>query len=243
MRRAALLCLVTLTAGCSSPTVFRAPSVLDTVECVRNGAADDRAGLDTWNTVIAGYEQSDTENPPGAGQVVFIGSSSIVHWQTLADDMAPLPALRRGFGGSATRQATHYVDRIVAPYDPRAVVLYEGDNDIAFGMSADCVPRDMQAFVAKVHETDPGLPIYVLAVKPSIARAHLWPESVRANEMIAALADENPDVTYIDVATPMFDEEGALMKDLFVADGLHMNSSGYAIWTETVRPVLLADLS
>ena len=27
-------------------------------------------------------------------------------------------------------------------------------------------------------------------------------------------------------------------KDLFVSDGLHMNSAGYGIWTKAVRPVM-----
>ncbi|MDG2308356.1 MAG: SGNH/GDSL hydrolase family protein [Candidatus Binatia bacterium] len=243
MRRIVLLVVLALAPACSRTTVTSEPSILDSVACVRNEVADERAGLDVWNETMDRFERGDAENPTASTPVVFVGSSSIVFWQTVKDDMAPLPVLNRGFGGSATRQATHNVERIVLPYDPRAVVLYEGDNDLAFGMSADCVLLDMQAFVEKVHAGKPGVPIYILAVKPSIARAHLWEESVRANALIAALAEEDPEVTFIDVATPMFDEDGKLNKDLFVADGLHMNAKGYAIWTEAVRPVLLADLN
>lgn len=240
MLRALVILALIVTAGCSKTTVE--PSILDTVRCVRSPAVDARAGLDVWDDVIVAYERADAEKKPEPGQVVLIGSSSVVFWQSSEEDLAPLAVLNRGFGGSVTRQATGYVDRIVLPYDPSAVVLYEGDNDIAFGMSADCVLRDVEAFVAAVQAARPGLPVYVLAVKPSIARAHLGDQFARANDLIAAFARETPDVTFIDVATPMRDSKGRLREDLFVEDGLHMNRKGYDVWKATIRPVLLEDL-
>lgn len=240
MRWVVAACVLTLLPSCTRATVQ--PSILDSVRCERNEAADALAGLDRWDERVAAFERADGEDPPSPGAVVFIGSSSVVRWGTVGEDMAPLPAINRGFGGSATRQATHYVDRLVLPYDPRAVVLYEGDNDIAFGITADCVLRDMEAFVASVHRGRPGLPVYVLAVKPSLARAHLWEEYLRANQLITAWAERTPGVTFIDVATPMFGEDGRLREDLFVEDGLHMNAQGYEVWTDAVRPVLQGDL-
>lgn len=238
MKSIAILSLLFVMAACSGTSV--APSILDSVHCERDEEADALAGLDVWEDTIAGFERADAEAPPEAGQVVFIGSSSIVFWATLAADVAPVSAINRGFGGSATRQATGYVDRVVLPYDPSAVVVYEGDNDIAFGISADCVLRDMEQFVDAVRSEKSDLPVYILAVKPSIARAHLWSEAVRANALFEALATSDENVTFIDVATPMFDAEGNLRRDLFIEDGLHMNAKGYAIWASTVRPVLLA---
>ena len=63
--------------------------------------------------------------------IVFTGSSSITFWETLEQDMAPLPVINRGLGGSKIHQVIHYADRIVIPYHPRAVVLFAGTNDIA----------------------------------------------------------------------------------------------------------------
>jgi hypothetical protein len=37
----------------------------------------------------------------------------------------------------------------------------------------------------------------------------------------------------------MFDAQGNLPADLFVADGLHPTPKCYAIWTSVIRPVLM----
>ena len=45
---------------------------------------------------------------------------------------------------------------------------------------------------------------------------------------------------FLDVATPMLNEDGSIKDDIFVQDNLHMNAKGYAIWTKVIRPKLLA---
>ncbi len=62
-------------------------------------------------------------------------------------------------------------------------------------------------------------------------------------QRVAAPAEGNSDVTLRGLASLMFRESRGLMEDLLVGDGLRRNAKGYAIWTETVRPVLFADLS
>jgi hypothetical protein len=37
----------------------------------------------------------------------------------------------------------------------------------------------------------------------------------------------------------MFDSEGNLKEDIFLGDRLHMNSKGYVIWKDIVRPILI----
>jgi len=48
--------------------------------------------------------------------------------------------------------AARYVDRIVVPYAPSRIVLYEGDNDIAAGKSPQQILDDLKSFVA--HDYD-----------------------------------------------------------------------------------------
>lgn len=199
---------------------------------------------DVWEDAIAAYEAADAENPPPAGSVVFVGSSSIFFWGTLAQDMAPVEVLNRGFGGSLIAHATHYADRIVLPYEPRAIVLYAGDNDIGFGgVSADCALADFDAFVETIRAVVPDVPIYYISIKPSVARWDQWTEMRRANELIAARTATRPSLHFIDVSQAMLDEQGEPIEALFIEDGLHLTPAAYALWTSIVRPVLIADLS
>jgi len=178
-----------LLLACSDDDSPATPAILRDVECVRPSQRSPLAEPGVWDAVIASYERADAENPPPPDPIVFVGSSSIAFWSTLAQDMAPLPAINRGFGGSVMAQAVEYVPRIVRPYRPRAVVLYEGDNDIGFGLSADCVLEDFDRFVSAVRTEQSDVPIYVLSIKPSLARAALWSEMERANALIEARAD------------------------------------------------------
>ena len=135
------------------------PSFLGDVLCVRESEG---LPASTWESSIEAYEASDAENAPAPGSIVFVGSSSILLWDTLSGDMVPMPVLNRGFGGSVIAHVTHFADRIVLPYEPSAIVLYAGDNDIAFGLSADCTLRDFEAFVEHIHAAAPGSPIYFI---------------------------------------------------------------------------------
>ncbi len=154
--------------------------------------------------------------------------------------MAPLSVLNRGFGGSEIDDATHFADRIVAPYRPRAIVIYAGDNDIADGDSPQHVLEDFHAFVRAARAVDPGVPIAFLASKPSVARQSLLPQIRAANEKIRAWAATEKDVSYLDVFTPMLGRGGQPDPKWFGEDGLHMNRHGYALWVGIVKPWLEA---
>jgi lysophospholipase L1-like esterase len=227
-----------LIAACGAATAGE-PSVLVDALCIRESEGPPASA---WESSIEAYEASDVENRPAPDSIVFVGSSSILFWDTLSGDMAPMPVLNRGFGGSVIVHATHFADRIVLPYEPSAIVLYAGDNDVAFGLSADCTFRDFEAFVERVHAAAPDTPVYFISIKPSPSRMHLWGEMRRGNQLIEARTATDPALHFIDVSDAMLDEQGQPITELFLEDELHLNAAGYQLWTSIVRPRLAADL-
>ena len=189
-----------------------------------------------WDAAIVAFERADRAQPPPAGAVLFIGSSSIRFWKTLAADFPEVHTINRGFGGSEIADSTFFADRIVAPYHPRAIVMYAGDNDIEAGNSPKQVRDDFAAFVRKARAVDPGVPIAFIAIKPSMARKALLPQIRAANDLVRAYAATQQQVAYLDVFTPMLGEDGQPQAKWFIQDGLHMNRSGYALWIGVVRP-------
>jgi lysophospholipase L1-like esterase len=194
-----------------------------------------------WESQVQAYEAQDQIDPPPGDAIVIIGSSSIRLWETIENDLAPLPIIARGFGGSTMNDAAYYADRLVTVYNPRMVVIYEGDNDIFFGISPERVQAAYFSFISNVHGTLPDVPIYFLSIKPSVSRWHLWPQSVAANTRIETQSAQDPLLHYIDVASGMLDGEGNVRPELFAGDGLHMNTEGYAVWTDIIRPILIND--
>ncbi|WP_430387747.1 SGNH/GDSL hydrolase family protein [Dyella sp. 20L07] len=202
------------------------------------GALARDAGPAQWKPAIDAFVAADQAHPPALGSVLFIGSSSIHFWSSLAEDFPGIPVINRGFGGSALPDSTYYADRIVWPYKPRVIVMYAGDNDMAEGASPAQVLASFQAFVARAREGVPGVPVIYVSIKPSISRLALWPQMKEANDKIRAWSATQKDVRFVDIAPAMVDAQGQPRPELFRPDGLHMMPAGYALWIAALKPVL-----
>ena len=185
---------------------------------------------------ILRFSQSDRESPPPPCPVLFVGSSSIRLWSSLKEDMAPLPVLNRGFGGSTIAQSNMYFDRIVAPYRPRAIVFYAGENDLDGGQSPAATASDFARFMELKRRSLGTTPVFYISAKPSKARYAQLERQTELNAAIRRLAAASKDLTFIDVVTPMLRD--GQPQDLYVEDGLHMNAAGYAIWRGLVQDAL-----
>ena len=126
----------------------------------------ENAAVNPWEPDIRRFEEADRAQPPPAGAVVFVGSSSIALWHTLAQDFPFTPVINRGFGGSDLTDSLIFARRIVTPYRPRLVVMYAGDNDLAGGKPPERLAADFEAFVGVVRAELPGVPIAYIAIKP-----------------------------------------------------------------------------
>ena len=190
---------------------------------------------------IAAFEADDYSMMPPKGAIVITGSSSIRRWSSMRADLAPLTVIPRGFGGSAMADVLHFVDRIIIPYAPRAVVIYEGDNDIwTHQLSPETVADQLGQIVSRIHTSLPQTRVYVMSVKPSLQRWDVWDKAQETNMLYRKLVAEDDLVSYIDVATPFLGPDGKVMDDIFIEDGLHLNEKGTGIWAATVKAALMA---
>lgn len=196
--------------------------------------------FENWEPDIRAFEATDRADPPMPGGIVFIGSSSIRLWTTLARDFPGVRAINRGFGGSEIADATHFADRIVIPYRPRQIVVYAGDNDLMNGKSPTQVAEAFTTFVQSVRRDLPDVRVAFIAIKPSPARASLIDAAREANRLILGYAKRSEGIDYIDIFTPMLGDDGRPRPELFVDDQLHLNAAGYGLWRDVVAPYLLS---
>jgi len=188
-----------------------------------------------WDAPLAVFAAADDKQAPPPGGVLFVGSSSIRLWDGLEKDFAALPVvIKRGFGGSRLSDCVHYLDRLVIRYRPRLVLVYAGDNDLAEGKTAADVLHQFEAFVQGVRSALPATRIAFISIKPSPARASLLAEIRRANTLVEQFAATQPGVAYIDVYSPMLAADGTPRGELFKPDELHLNATGYALWTSVI---------
>lgn len=161
-----------------------------------------------WEKEIAAFEMADRENPPPKGAILFIGSSSIRLWKTLAEDFPEHRVINRGFGGSQIAGATHFAERIVWPYEPRMIVFYSGGNDLNAGRLPEQVLADFKAFVEKVRAQLPEVEIAYISIAGNPARWAQVEKVKQANALIEAYTRETAGLKYINVFPHMLGPDG-----------------------------------
>src|SRR4051812_38906459 len=126
-------------------------------------AAETNHNFGKWEKEIAAFEAMDHTNPPPKNGLVFIGSSTVRMWKSLAQDFPEQRVINRGFGGSEIVDSTHFAERVIFPYAPRMVFLRAGGNDLWAGKSAEQVFADYKEFVAKMQAQLPEAEIVFIA--------------------------------------------------------------------------------
>ena len=192
---------------------------------------------------IEAFAAEDRAMQPPQGAIVATGSSSIRRWHpSIKEDLAPLTIVPRGFGGSTMADLLYWVDQLVIPYNPRAVVIYEGDNDTGrYFVPPAKIVSQFESIVAEIHAALPETRIYVLSVKPSTLRVDYWDKAQATNELLKGVVAKNDLLRYIDVATPFLDADGNVMTDIFIEDDLHLNEKGTRIWAATIKAALMEE--
>jgi lysophospholipase L1-like esterase len=196
------------------------------------------AAPEKWFGEIDQFIMRDAVSPPAPDSVVFVGSSSIRLWTSLAQDFRGIPTVNRGFGGSELSDTLFYADRIILPYKPRVVVIYAGENDLWAGKAPETVLNDFQMLRAKIHAALPATRIIYLAIKESPARARIRPQVQLANKLLSIDCLGDPRCLFVDVATPLLGPGGQPRPELFREDQIHLMPAGYAIWTGVLLPYL-----
>lgn len=209
-----------------------------TALCISSGAYCDAPDPNPgrFAKAIETFTAWDIKNSFPENAILFVGSSSVRLWPT-ATAFPGKSIINRGFGGSEISDVIHFYDQVIKPYAPTKIFLYAGDNDIERGKTADQVFEDYKELVAMVQSDFPKVELIFISIKPSKQRWEKWPQMMEANRMIRKFSEEQPNLRYADLATPLLDADGNPL-DVFVDDGLHLNERGYFLWQQALAPYL-----
>lgn len=202
-------------------------------------AADPR--VTRWESDIRNLEALDKDLSAPDDAVLFLGSSSIRLWDTIAEDMAPLPVIRRGYGGARYRDLCHFVSRLIEAHRPRTIVVFVANDitDSAESPSPDQVMVDVRATHAQIRHSHPEVPVFYVAVTPTQSRWEVWPTVRSLNALIEEMCRETPNTHFIVTADRFIDRDtGQPKPEFFRDDRLHLNQSGYKVWAEIISAAL-----
>ncbi|TNE72753.1 hypothetical protein EP331_06450 [bacterium] len=169
--------------------------------------------------------------------ILFMGSSSIVLWKTIHEDMKPYSAIRRGYGGSAYSDVIHFAEDIVSPHKVSAIVIFVA-NDIR-NQPDDKDPNEVLGLfkenVRLIRKHHASVPIFSIAVTPTPSRWGAWTQIDKANSLIQNYCETTPNMYYINTVPEFLTADNMPDSSLFVQDMLHLNPTGYAKWTEVIK--------
>jgi lysophospholipase L1-like esterase len=188
---------------------------------------------------IKAFKTQDSAHFPPKHAILFIGSSSFNFWKDVQDYFPGYTLINRGFGGSTLPDVIRYAGDIIYPYEPKQVVIYCGENDIAKNASPETVLERVKTLVKMLRGKFKNIPIVYVSIKPSPSRAHLMPKMVEANKLIKEFLATQKKAVFVDVYSKMLQPDGTPKPGIFVNDQLHMNAKGYAIWKEAIQPTLI----
>ncbi len=190
---------------------------------------------------IDAFLKADSLQFPSKEQILFVGSSSFTYWKDIKDYFPGYPIINRGFGGSELPDLIHYANQIIIPYQPKQIIIYCGENDIADSVAA--TPRmvlDRFKILFKIIRSQLGnIPIAFVSIKPSPSRWKLEKKFLKANRLIKRYLKRDATATYVNIHDAMLLPNGSVNPELFIKDNLHMNAKGYEIWQKKIEPILI----
>lgn len=221
-------------------TVVAAPFFLLLLSCNTKVKQEPLPPL--WEDIQA-FKKQDAVSFPPKNAILFIGSSSFTLWKDVQNYFPGYTIINRGFGSSTLADQIRYAEDIIFPYQPRQIVIYCGENDLAFSdtVTAAVVFDRFKTLFRMIREKFVDIPVVYISMKPSASRRHLFSKMREGNRLIRDFLAAQTATVFIDVHQQMLDPTGEPVSEIFLQDSLHMNAKGYALWKKAIGPHLLKD--
>lgn len=211
---------------------------------------------------IIAYEQEPIEK----GKILFYGHSLFTRWgspkwgyRRMDEDIrmkdGSLAVVNHGFGTSTSEEQLYFYDRMVRPWEPRALVMSTLGNDGMYGYS----PEQTMTNVAKILQwarTDfPGIKLFLVEPHPNpkgkeTTLPDKWNNGLHKRRSFIQMLDayeqlhEDTKIIRLWNQPELFEtpenvgDFHKVREDIFVADKVHPNQAGYDIFGRIFREAL-----
>ena len=176
--------------------------------------------------------KKDTNN-----QLVFYGSSTIRLWGRLACDFSNFNTINLGFGGALIQDLNKNFNDLFESLNPKYIVTYLGGNDLTLNYSAEKISQKIIEFFKKITERFPNTSIINLSIKPSFERIKDIEKIEKINSLINTESKTNNKLIQLEIYNELM-IENKINSDLYLQDGLHLNTKGYEIIIKKLKQLL-----
>lgn len=170
----------------------------------------------------------------------FIGSSTIALYPSLETTYG-IPVIRYGYSGYGILDVSNRLGTYVSPKKYRQIVVYVGDNDFAYPLSASEVIRRYKLLVDRALYQNPQAYILFISIKPSWNSTYMAGTKT-ANAAIKAYIEgkNNPNARYVDLFSRLIGADGKPDVQYFAKYGnIHLNNAGYELLENCLRQYMI----
>lgn len=193
--------------------------------------------IDRFESSIENFRRFDARNTLAKNPILFVGSSSMVFWET-ANSFPEYPIINRGFGGASLPEVIHYYDDVIKKHNPSMILVY-CDIDVEQGRSPEFSVNAFKQLVDKIEQDFPTTPVLLLSMKPTLIDDILGKDirknKLLSNQLMLEYAESKETLHYVDITSSMMDANGRLKDDIFIGDGMHLNPRGYELWDPIIK--------
>lgn|GEM_PF-173673 len=180
--------------------------------------------------------QFDRDADIDSNTIVMLGNSLTENGKDWAQRIGTTKhVVNRGIIGDNT---VGMADRLyqIAPYDPKAIFLMAGINDMVGNTSYETVANHVITLIEAIRRQAPRTQLFVQSILPIDETDGRWrtlagrtDDIPFANMLIRAYC-ETHDITYIDIFSHMTRGHSNQLRRELSGDGLHLSEQGYRVW-------------
>lgn len=194
----------------------------------------DEWGAKNYKHVINNFKK----NPLKFNQIVFLGNSITAEGGNWGEKLNYTNIRNRGIAGDVTDGVLARIDEIIY-FKSKAVFLLIGINDLwnfSPGIpSTKYISNNILKIAKEIKKGSPETQVYVQTILPTAKS--IFVESINKINNTIKSKSSKFNFTVIDLHSHFENNDGLIKKEL-TTDGIHLNSKGYRVWTEIVRPLI-----
>lgn len=182
------------------------------------------------------------------GEIIFYGPSNITLWYSLEKDMLPWKAQNHGMGGCTDEDLMRYADRLLYPFQPRAVFFQSGSNDLTYGFTPEQIVENKKKMYSEFLNKLPESELIIMSGLPLPGRTAYWEDTRKINQFLSEYTQTHPRLHYMDATDVMMSDEGDpdmladsgryFIPGYFRLDQIHLNKKGHDVWTGKIKSML-----
>ena len=194
----------------------------------------DEWGAKNYKHVINNFKK----NPLKFNQIVFLGNSITAEGGNWGEKLNYTNIRNRGIAGDVTDGVLARIDEIIY-FKSKAVFLLIGINDLwnfSPGIpSIKYISNNILKIAKEIKKGSPETQVYVQTILPTAKS--IFVESINKINNTIKSKSSKFNFTVIDLHSHFENNDGLIKKEL-TTDGIHLNSKGYKVWIEIVKPLI-----